>query len=199
MLAREIVTLHVRPLLDSFEMETSIILPTGSFDELSSDFLASLKDKKPETSGIPRLSMYPWSSILLTEADMVYTCMSETAHKTGAPFTHKSRLQVRFYHSLVHQLRGETQFNSAASLFDIIPRSPCSSSRFCRTGSVGGNYNATQILARPEKIEQVGQTGSFRICVFSLFVAGRWFIVHIHRLQSGCELRRDLSNWDMTI
>lgn len=59
MLAGEIVTLHVRPLLDSFEMETSITLPTGNFEELSSAFLASLKDKKPETSEIPRLSMYP--------------------------------------------------------------------------------------------------------------------------------------------
>lgn len=59
MLAGEIVTLHVRPLLDSFEMETSITLPTGSLDELSGAFLASLKDKKPETSEIPRLSMYP--------------------------------------------------------------------------------------------------------------------------------------------
>ena len=59
MLAGEIVTLHVRPLLDSFEIETSITLPTGNFDELSSAFLASLKDKKPETSEIPRLSMYP--------------------------------------------------------------------------------------------------------------------------------------------
>jgi hypothetical protein len=96
MLAGEIVTSHVRPLLDNFEMETSIILPTGSFDELSSAFLVSLKDKKPDISGIPRLSMYPWSSILLTEADMVYTCISETAHKSGVPFTHKSRLQVRF-------------------------------------------------------------------------------------------------------
>ena len=136
MLAGEIVTLHVRPLFDSFEMETSIILPTGSFDEPSSAFFASLKDKKPETSGIPRLSMYPWSSILLTEADMVYNRMSETAHKTGAPFTHKSWLQVRFYHTLVHQLRVKTQFDPAASLFDIIPRSPCPSPRFCRTGSV---------------------------------------------------------------
>jgi hypothetical protein len=173
MLAGEIVTLHVRPLLDSFETETSITLPTGSFDELSSDFLASLKDKKPEISGIPRLSMYPWSSILLTEADIVYTCVTKTAYKTGAPFTHKSRLQVRFYHSLVHQLRDETQFDSAASLFDIIPRSPCSSSRFCRTGGVGGNYDAAQVLAKPEKIEQVGQTSCFRICVFPLFIAGR--------------------------
>ena len=59
MLEGEMVTLQVRPLLDSFEMETSTILPTESFDELSSAFLASLKDKKPETSGIPRLSMYP--------------------------------------------------------------------------------------------------------------------------------------------
>jgi hypothetical protein len=77
MLAGTIVTLHVRPLLDSFETETSTILPTGSFDELFSAFVASLNDRKPETSGIPRLRMYPWSSILLTEADMVYTCMSE--------------------------------------------------------------------------------------------------------------------------
>jgi hypothetical protein len=50
MLEGEIVTLQVRPLLDSFEIETSIILPTGSFDELLSAFLASLKVKKPETS-----------------------------------------------------------------------------------------------------------------------------------------------------
>jgi hypothetical protein len=182
MLAGEIVTLHVRPLLDNFEMEISIILPTGSFDELSSAFLVSLKDKKPVISGIPRLSMYPWSSILLTEADMVYTCMSETAHKSGAPFTHESRFQVRFYHPLVHQLRCETQFDSAASLFDIVPRTSCSSPRFCRTGSVGGNYSAAQILTRPEKIKQVGQTSCFRICVFPLFVARRSFIFYVHRL-----------------
>jgi hypothetical protein len=54
MLEGEIVTLQVRPLLDNFEIETSIILPTGRFDELLSAFLASLKDKKPETSVIPR-------------------------------------------------------------------------------------------------------------------------------------------------
>jgi hypothetical protein len=81
MLGGEIVTLQVRPLLDSFKMETSTILPTRSFDELSSAFLASLNDKKPETSGTPRLSMYPWSSILLTEADMVFCFMSEMAIK----------------------------------------------------------------------------------------------------------------------
>lgn len=57
MLEGEIVTLQVRPLPDSPEIETSIMLPTGSFDELLSAFLASLKDKKPETSGIPRFSM----------------------------------------------------------------------------------------------------------------------------------------------
>ena len=81
MLGGDIVTLHVRPLLDSFEMETSITLPTGRFEELSSAFLVSLKDRKPEISEIPRLSMYPWSSILLTEVDMVYTRMSEIVIK----------------------------------------------------------------------------------------------------------------------
>ena len=87
----EIVTLQVRPLLDSFEMETSTILPTGNVDELPSDFLASLNDKKPETSGIPRLSMYPWSSILLTEADKVYACMSK---ETMEPGRHYSQSQA---------------------------------------------------------------------------------------------------------
>jgi hypothetical protein len=58
-------------LLEALEIETSRILPTRRLDELCSDFFASLKDKKPDISGIPRLSMYPWSSILLTEADIV--------------------------------------------------------------------------------------------------------------------------------
>jgi hypothetical protein len=52
-----IVTLQVRPFPETFEMETSTILPTGRLDELCSDFFASLKDKKPETSGSPRLSI----------------------------------------------------------------------------------------------------------------------------------------------
>jgi len=35
------------------------MLPIRRLDELCSDFFASVKDKKPETSGIPRLRMYP--------------------------------------------------------------------------------------------------------------------------------------------
>src|SRR5258708_35713152 len=69
-----IVTLQVRPLLVTFRTETSTIAPTKSLSELSRAFFASLKDKNPETSGTPRLRMYPWSSILLTDADMVYAC-----------------------------------------------------------------------------------------------------------------------------
>ena len=74
MVEGEIVTLQVRPLLDTFRTETSTIAPTESLSELSRALFASLKDKNPETSVTPRLRMYPWSSILLTDADMVYAC-----------------------------------------------------------------------------------------------------------------------------
>ena len=72
-----VVMLQVRPLLDIFITETSTTAPIEKNSELSRAFFMSLKDRNPESSGTPRLRMYPWSSILLTEADMVYACMSK--------------------------------------------------------------------------------------------------------------------------
>lgn len=98
-----IVTLQVRPLLDIFRTDTSTIAPTESLSELSRAFFASLKDKNPETSGTPRLRMYPWSSILLIEADMVYVCMSKLF--VNSAHNHYSRTQT-------------------SSLFLLLPGSP---------------------------------------------------------------------------
>ena len=52
----EAVTLHVLPLLEIFETATSNTCPRCSF-ALPNCFCASLKDRNPDMSGIPRLSM----------------------------------------------------------------------------------------------------------------------------------------------
>ena len=70
--AESTATVQVRPLPDILVTITSTNRPTWSFERGSiGPFFVSLNDKKPETSGIPRSRMYPWSSMLLTAADNV--------------------------------------------------------------------------------------------------------------------------------
>jgi hypothetical protein len=59
---------------------------------------------------------------------------------------------------------------------------------------VRGNYNATEILARPKEVEKVRHARRPHICSFFVGI-----FVGVHRLQSGREFGRYLSDWYMTI
>ena len=66
-----IETSQLRWFLDNLVTVASINHPSRSL-HLKGPFLAFSNDKNPDTSGMPKSKMYPWSSTLLTAAVKVY-------------------------------------------------------------------------------------------------------------------------------
>ena len=72
------VTVHIRPFVDIALTAQLMVFPSWWFPSLTlGSPLASANDMKPFILDMPNSRVYPWSSMLLIAADMIYSVVLE--------------------------------------------------------------------------------------------------------------------------